>query len=155
MPVTITVRESLRIGRPPEQVWDYTQDYTRRSLWDRSVLAATVLEDRPLPVVEVRGRGGFRAVLRYKQFDRPLRTSVAMEPLGSPLLVGGGGAWTYEPEDAGAATHWTQVNTLQLADGVAARLLAPLLRWQFRRSTRSAMRAAKARLEDSGGSRND
>jgi len=145
MPVTLTIRESLQIDRPPELVWDFTQDFALRSAWDSAIRRARVVVAAPVPRVEVEGAAGFKAVLQYRQFERPLRTSLALEEVRSPLIAGGGGSWSYEP--AGAATRWTQVNTIVLRDGLVAKLAAPLLRWQFQRATLRAMQRAKAHLE--------
>lgn len=145
MPVTLTIHESLVIDRPPEQVWDFTQDFTQRSAWDPAIRRARVLVAAPVPRVEVEGAAGFKAVLQYRQFERPLRTSLAMEEIRSPLIVAGGGSWSYER--LGQSTRWTQTNTVVLRDTFVAKLVAPLLRWQFERATRRAMRLAKALLE--------
>jgi hypothetical protein len=141
----IRVSEELFVGRPPEAVWDFTQDYSRRAAWDPSVREARVLEAAPLPRVAVRCAGGLSAVFRYKLFDRPQRTSVAMEEVRSWLVAGGGGSWSYQARDGG--TLWTQVNSLELGDGWWRRLLAPLVRRQLRAGTRRAMLRAKAMLE--------
>jgi hypothetical protein len=145
MPVTLTIHESLVIDRPPEMVWDFTQDFAQRSAWDSAIRRARVVVAAPVPRVEIEGAAGFKAVLQYRQFDRPLRTSLAMEEIRSPLIVAGGGSWSYER--LGPATRWTQVNTIVLRDTLVAKLAAPLLRWQFERATRRAMQRAKSHLE--------
>jgi hypothetical protein len=145
MPVTLTIRASLVIDRPPERVWDFTQDFAQRSGWDSAIHRARVVVAAPVPRVEVEGAAGFRAVLQYRQFERPLRTSLALEEVRSPLIAGGGGSWSYER--LGASTRWTQVNTIVLRDTLVAKLAAPLLRWQFERATRRAMQRAKSCLE--------
>jgi hypothetical protein len=147
MPVTLAIHESLVIDRPPEAVWDFTQDFAQRSAWDPAIRRARVVVAAPVPRVEVEGAAGFKAVLQYRQFERPLRTSLAMEEIRSPLIVAGGGSWSYER--VGASTRWTQTNTLVLRDGLVAKLAAPLLRWQFERATRRAMQRAKTCLERS------
>ena len=141
----ITVTESVFVARPPEEVWDFTQDYARRSEWDPAVREASVLQDRPVPRVRVRFVGGLEAVLQYRQFDRPLRTSLSMEEVRSPFIEGGGGSWSYAAVDGG--TSWTQTNTLVLRPGGWRRLLSPLVRMQLLASTRRAMRRAKRILE--------
>jgi uncharacterized protein YndB with AHSA1/START domain len=141
----VTVAESLFVEAPPERVWDFTQDYAQRASWDANVLDAEVLPGDGAPRVRVRMRGGVRCTFRYQAFERPQHTSLAMVDVQSVLFVGGGGAWTYESRDGG--TLWTQTNTLVLADRWFAALLAPLVRWQLRRSTVRAMRAAQRLLE--------
>jgi hypothetical protein len=48
-----------------------------------------------------------------------------------------------------STTRWNQTNTIVLKDGLLSKLIAPLVRWQFRRATLEAMRSAKAHLEGS------
>jgi hypothetical protein len=141
----ITVSESIHVRRPPEAVWEFTQDYERRAQWDASILEATVLVGPPKPRVQVRCAGGVRAVFQYRQFDRPSRTSLAMEVVRSALFEGGGGSWSYAPE--GGGTTWTQTNSLILKPGCLRRLLVSMCRAQLRASTRRAMARAKAMLE--------
>ena len=145
--MAITVRQSLVIDRSPEVVWDFTQEFSRRSAWDPAILEARVLATMPVPRVEVRGPVGFCAVFQYKQFDRPLRTSLAMEEIQSKWIVGGGGSWSYG--SLRSTTRWTQTNTIVLKAGLLLRLAAPFIRWQFRRVTLAAMRRAKAQIEGS------
>jgi hypothetical protein len=138
MPTRVTITESLFVRAEPEVVWDFTQDFARRTRWDASVLEAEVLAESPQRRVRIRGVGGLRCVLEYKQFERPQRTSLAMTEIsGSPLIVGGGGSWSYERD--GGATRWTQTNTLLLGLGPLGWLAAPLVRWQLQRATRKAM----------------
>ena len=141
----VTVTEEIFVARPPEVVWDFTQDSARRTEWDRSILAAQILERGPPPRVRVRCTGGVRGELRYKLFERPSRTSVALADVESALIAGGGGSWSYEP--SGAGTRWTQTNSLVFKGRVAHRLLGALVKWNLARSTRRAMRAAKRRIE--------
>ncbi|MSR47468.1 MAG: hypothetical protein EXS13_10485 [Planctomycetes bacterium] len=71
-----------------------------------------------------------------------------MEVEASPLVIGGGGSWNYEP--AGDGTQWTQSNTLILKPGLLGRLATPIVRWMLRSSTRAAMRKAKELMESAG-----
>jgi polyketide cyclase/dehydrase/lipid transport protein len=146
--MNVTITEELFIARPPEVVWDYTQDYARRPEWDRSILAASVLENGPRPRIRVRAAGGLRGVFQYKLFERPRRTSVELTEVESALISGGGGSWSYDA--SGAGTQWTQTNALRFKSRFAYWMFGPLVRWSMRRATRSAMRAAKRFLERDG-----
>lgn len=137
----ITVTESVVIPRPPEQVWDFTQDYRRRPEWDASVMAAEVLAGDGPPRVRVRMRGGVDCVFQYKVFDRPRRTSLAMSEVRSWLLAGGGGAWTYDAVDGG--TRWTQHNTIVFRNAFLGVCFGAIAHWQLARSTRRAMLQAQ------------
>jgi polyketide cyclase/dehydrase/lipid transport protein len=140
--VKVTAREVVFVAAPPERVWEFTQDWTRRHQWDPAVVAAEYLEREP-PVVRVRGAGGVRFLARYKLFDKPARTSVAMTESSSRIVTGGGGAWVYEP--AAGGTRFAQANTLTFPRW--AFLIAPFLSWTLRRATRKALQNAKRMLE--------
>jgi hypothetical protein len=141
----ITVEESIHVRVTPAALFDFTQDYTRRTQWDTSILVAEVLETRPVPRVRIRARGGLRAVFQYRQFERPRRTSLALEDVESAWIVGGGGSWSYEERDGG--TLWTQTNTLIVRDGWWRALCVPLIRASLRSTTRRALERAKALAE--------
>ncbi len=142
----VTVTESVFVRRRPEDVWDFTQDYSRRHEWDSSVFEATVLDSYPVPRVRVRCSGRLKSVFQYRQFDRPSRTSLTMEEVQSTMLAGGGGSWSYVEMDGG--TVWTQTNTLVMKAGWWRRLLVPLVQRQLLLSTRQAMQRAKQMLEN-------
>ena len=100
----ISVTESLFVKASPEALWDWTQDWSRRREWDRSILAVEVVNAGAAgaaPRVRIRAAGGVTAVIHYKEFLRPRQTSVVMEEVQSWLLEGGGGAWSYVPRDGG------------------------------------------------------
>lgn len=140
----VSVTESIWVARPPEAVWDYTQDFTRRTEWDAGIAEATILQEDPRTVrVEVAGLGKMTVV--YKLDRRPERTSAAFIEVESAWVSGGGGSWEYEAADGG--TRWQQTNSLELKRPRLAFLLAPLLERGLRRSTKRAMAEAKRRLE--------
>lgn len=140
----ITVAESIYVQVTPSALFDFTQDYTRRVQWDASILEAVVLETRPVPRVRIRARG-MRAVFQYRQFERPRRTSLAMEEVESAWIAGGGGSWSYEERDGG--TLWTQTNTLIVRDGWWRALFVPAIRGRLRSATRRTLERAKQMVE--------
>ncbi len=145
--VTVTSSHTVRVNRTPEEVFDFTQDYSQRMSWDASVKSAKVLSEDPRRVeLEMGGIGPF--VLEYKLFRRGGRTSAAFREMGSPLFSGGGGSWSYEPVDGG--TDWTQTSTLEFKNSLVGRLFAPALRWNMNRLTKQAMGRAKEIMESSG-----
>ena len=147
MSLRITVSRSLFVARPPEAVWDFTQDYARRCAWDASILEAVVVAAQPAPRVRIRARGGLRAVLQYQKFDRPSQTSLLMEDVRSTVVAGGGGSWSYAAQ--GEGTLWTQTNSIVMRPGWWRALLAPLARGQLEASTRRSMEKARTILESS------
>jgi Polyketide cyclase / dehydrase and lipid transport len=142
----VTVTEAIWVNRPPEAVWDYTQNYTHRPEWDAGVAEATILADEPRAVrVKIPNLGVMTVVYRLDR--RPERTSAAFTDVESSWVSGGGGSWEYAAADGG--TRWQQTNSLELKHPRLAFLLGPLLERGLRRSTRRAMGEAKRRLEAS------
>ena len=149
MSTLVTVTESVFVRCTPEVLWDYTQDFARRREWDASVREVHVLATQPVPRVRVHSAGGVRAVFQYKQFERPVRTSLALEDVESVWIEGGGGSWSYERHADG--TLWTQTNSLRIRAGFWRALFVPWIRGQLRTSTRKAMLRAKQHVEARGG----
>jgi hypothetical protein len=143
----VTVTESIWVDRPPAEVFDYTQDYARRTEWDAGIAEASVSGSSPRSArVRIPGLGSMTVV--YKLDRRPDRTSAAFTDVDSAWVSGGGGSWEYMPEAGG--TRWRQTNSLELKRPILGWLLAPLLERSLRRSTRISMAEAKRRLEASG-----
>ena len=141
---TVTISHTVHVKRTPEEVFDYTQDYSTRSDWDSTVKSAEVLSEDPRRVRAVmEGLGPL--VIEYKLFRRGERTSAAFRDVGSRLISGGGGSWSYEAHDGG--TDWTETSTLEFRNGVVGRLFAPILRRNMLTLTRRAMEKAKSIME--------
>lgn len=140
----ITIKESIFIAQSPEVVYDFTQDYSKRPLWDSLVKKATVTETKPR-VVKMVAKDGSTMTVRYKQEDRPHKTSLAMTDVVSPMMDSGGGSWQYEAQDGG--TLWTQVNTIILKDAIWAKLMIPVASKYFKDKTIQAMQKAKEMME--------
>ena len=140
----VSITEAIWVDRPPDVVWDYTQDFTRRTEWDAGVAEATIVAAEPRTIrVRVGGLGQMTVV--YKLDRRPERTSAAFTDVDSNWISGGGGSWEYDAADGG--TRWRQTNSLELKRPRLAFLLAPMLERGLRRSTKRAMAEAKRRLE--------
>ena len=140
----VTVTESIWIDRSPEDVFDYTQDYARRTEWDAGISTAKLVETEPRTArVRVKNLGAMTVVYRLDR--RPERTSAAFSHVDSAWVSGGGGSWQYEAEDGG--TRWQQTNSLELKRPWLRVLVAPLLESGLRHSTRTSMAEAKRRLE--------
>jgi hypothetical protein len=141
---TVTVSHTVHVDRSPEEVFDYTQDYSTRMDWDSTVKSAKVLSEEPRRVHAVM-EGIGPLVIEYRLFRRGERTSAAFSDVGSRLIAGGGGSWTYEARDGG--TDWTETSTLEFRNGMIGRLMAPLLRRNMATLTRKAMDKAKSIME--------
>jgi hypothetical protein len=146
MGTTVAITESVEVARPPEAVFDFTQDYGRRTSWDATVVRADVLERDP-PRLRVELAGGVSAVFQYRLFRRPERTSMAMVDVRSWWMEGGGGSWQYVATPTG--TRWTATNSITLRSGPLGSLLRPLVVRQARSALRAAMRRAKKLMQES------
>lgn len=142
---TITIQYSVFIQRSPEDVWDYTQNYDYRPLWDSNVLEATVLQTQPERIVHLKAKANTSMTFVYKLDKRPHKTTLATREIQSPIMESGGGSWSYMPKDGG--TLWTQTNSIMLKQNVALKLLLPFLEWMFTRQTKAAMLKAKKLME--------
>ncbi len=145
MASSITITEKITIEASPGAVWDYTQDFNRRTEWDGSVLGAEMIGSDLERAARVRYKGGLECTFQYKLFERPTRTTLAMTDVRSPIFSGGGGSWRYQP--AGVGTEWTQVNTLTFRNPMLYWLLRWPIAWGLRRSTRQGMLKVKGILE--------
>jgi hypothetical protein len=142
----VTVSHSLLIDRAAEEVWDYTQNWNKRSEWDFSVKSAEYVSEGPQAKVVVRGKGGLSFKVTYKMSDRPRLTTLVMSDSNSWCLKGGGGSWKYESRNG--STLWTQNNTLVLKDGVIGKILRPVFSMILNQTTRNIMKRAKRKLEE-------
>ncbi len=142
----ITVEESIFVAQPPEVVYDFTQDYNKRPLWDSLIKEATVVETTPHRVVTTVAKDGSTMTLRYQQEDRPHKTSLAMTDVVSQMMESGGEvSWEYEEQNGG--TLWTQVNKIVLKDAMWAKLMLPVATKYFKDKTIQAMQKAKEMME--------
>ena len=141
---TITVTETIHVERPPDEVFDFTQDYTRRSTWDPAVGEATYLSKDPVRARVKLPRVG-TVTVEYRLYRRGDRTTAAFTDVDSWLVSGGGGSWSYAA--AGQGTDWSQTNTVELRHSTLTGWMAPLLERTIRSGMRTGMRRAKAMLE--------
>ena len=141
----VTAVNSIVIDVHREAVWNFTQDWRKRTRWDRSVLAAEYISESPV-TVHVTGAGGLRFKVTYKTSDPPRLTTLVMSELNSFWIKGGGGSWKYE--ELNGSTRWTQHNTLILRGGFFGMLFRPLFAWTLTRMTRRMMARAKVILEN-------
>ena len=143
--ITITINQSIYINRPREVVWDFTQDYSLRPDWDKTVIEAKVLQTTPQKIVELKTSGNTIMTFVYKVNDRPKKTTLAIHDLNSNWIYGGGGSWKYEDQQGG--TLWSQTNTLILKSNIFLSIFRPVITFIFKNQTRQAMQRAKMILE--------
>ena len=141
---TVTVTETIHVDRPPAEVFEYTQDYSTRPVWDASIKSAEKLSDEPRRF-RLLMPGVGEAVIEYKLFRRGERTSAAFTAVKSKVFSGGGGSWSYEGRDAD--TEWTQTNTLEFKNRIVGSVMAPMVRRSMTKGIRASMAKAKSRME--------
>lgn len=144
--INITVNHTIIIEQRRETVFDFTQDFSKRMLWDSSFESCDLISEFPERMVRVKAKGGIMSTLVYKHFERPSKTSLRMTDISSPLILDGGGSWTYE-ETEGRNTRWTQTNTLSLPKTLTGRILKYFVRRALLRNTIKSMGLAKTILE--------
>jgi hypothetical protein len=144
----ITLHHSIYVNKPKAEVWDFTQDYSKRMEWDKSVLEANVIQTLPQRIVRLKTRGNTVMTFVYKLDDRPNKTSLAIKEIESKWIEGGGGSWSYEEDNGG--TLWSQTNTLIFKSSLMVRLILPIIRLVFQRQMKTSMQRAKLILESQG-----
>lgn len=150
-PAVIHIEHTLYIPKPAEIVWDFTQDFSKRPLWDRSVWKVNLIRDSPNKEVEVFLKGNTIMRFRYITENKPHLSSLVAEDIRSPLIVKAGGTWKYEALHGG--TKWTQKNIIELKPGMIQRWLTSPCQWLWTHQTRRNMERVKKILEkDSRGS---
>lgn len=142
---SITIKYSIFITKPRETVWDFTQDYEKRTMWDSSITEVKMVQELPERIVRLSAKGNTTMTFVYKLNDRPNKTSLATREVSSPIVESGGGSWVYEEENGG--THWTQTNTIVFKKNFMLPVLLPLYNSIFRRQMIKAMQKAKKLLE--------
>lgn len=144
--INITVNHTIIIEQRRETVFDFTQDFSKRMLWDHSFESCDLISEFPERMVRVKAKGGIMSTLVYKHFERPLKTSLRMTDISSPIIIDGGGSWTYE-ESGNGNTRWAQTNTLSLPKTITGWILKYFVRRALLRNTIQSMDLAKTILE--------
>lgn len=144
--INITVTQSILINKPVHEVFDFTQDFSKRKLWDKSIIDCRLISENPIHTAFIKVKGGMTANLEYKLFERPHKTSLRMTNISSSLVADGGGSWTYEKQ-TDETTLWTQTNTLSIKINFITKVLKFFVERSLKRNTFESMKNAKALLE--------
>lgn len=145
-----TIQASVDVRAKLDDVWRFTQNWTRRPEWDRMIRSAEFVEEDGKRVVHARGQGGSRMVFRYAmvrratKYDPTAQTSLLMEA-ESPAWLSGSGSWLYEPLDEGG-TRWTQFTAINI-ESRFFQFFSSIIRWQLAGATQHAMAKAKEMIE--------
>lgn len=141
----ITITHNIYINIKPDELWDFTQDYSKRSVWDKSITSAKVIKPDSPRVVDVFFSRNAKATLVYKLDSRPKKTTLVMTKVNSFFIKKGGGSWTYIAKDNG--TIWTQTNALVLKENLLCFLFRGIIRTILLRNTKKAMNNVKQLME--------
>lgn len=143
--LTITVSHSISIQADPKVVWKYTQDFSNRKSWDKSILDLKIIQLKPFKLIRLKTVGGIITNLKYKLCKKYELTTLKMEKTKSLILQGGGGSWKYESDKHG--TRWSQTNSLTFKNKLYYFLFNKILEQQLFKNTLASMRTAKAQIE--------
>jgi hypothetical protein len=143
---SITIKHSILIHKPKSVVWDYTQNYSNRPVWDNSVLSTEVLHTTPNRMVRLKLKGKTSMTFVYKLDNRPNKTSLKGIDIESPYIIAAGGSWIYEEQNG--ITKWTRVDTIVLKDSLLMSLSIWLFKLILNFQTRKAMKKVKRILEE-------
>lgn len=95
----IKFTESILINATPEQVFDYTQDYTKRLHWDTFLKKADLMEGAAVADKGVKAycvaKNGLGIVTEYVTYNRPKVTAIKMTK-GPYLFRSFLGSWTFK-----------------------------------------------------------
>lgn len=144
--VKLVIRHSIYIDQSREKVWDFTQDYSKRLMWDTSVEDVEQLASAPSRRIKLKMKGRTTMVFVYKLDDRPNKTTLFATEVKSPFIESAGGSWSYQ--DQGNGTLWLQSNTLVLKKNPLLWLFGFVLWKIFERNTKQAMMNAKQLIEN-------
>jgi len=99
---SVKFSESITINRPPELVFDYTQDYTSRLKWDTFLQKADILYGATTAAKGVKtyckAKNGLGMETEYITFNRPKATAIQMTK-GPYLFNTFLGSWTFRDID--------------------------------------------------------
>lgn len=95
----IKFSESIIINSNPEIVFDYTQDYNKRLLWDTFLIRAELIEGATNAGKGVKAycvaKNGIGMVTEYVSFNRPRVTAIKMTS-GPYMFKSFLGSWTFK-----------------------------------------------------------
>jgi len=95
----IKFSETILIDEKPEQVFDFTQDYTKRLVWDTFLKKADLIEGATAADKGVKAycvaKNGIGMVTEYVTYNRPKVTAIKMTQ-GPYMFKSFLGSWTFK-----------------------------------------------------------
>ena len=143
--LSFILKHSILINKNREAVWDFTQDYSRRHLWDKSVWKAEETMEGNNRVARLAMKGKTTMTFVYKLDDRPNKTTLVAREIKSPLVTAAGGSWSYTENSGG--TLWEQTNSITIRNTFFTRLLFSFIKKMFNARMKQSMNLAKKIIE--------
>jgi len=140
---SVRLVQSLVIAREPRVVWDFTQDWSRRSAWDPALVEVELAESEP-PVIRICGADGCFYTLRYSLYEAPVQSRYHLIDC-DPWWLGGEGGSSYELVREG--TRWTRQHSFRCDSAWRSILQGRHIAERFRKSMLLGMQQAKSLLE--------
>jgi hypothetical protein len=142
--------ESISIHRPRARVFDYTQDYGQRLVWDTFLREAVLRDGAERAGLGVKAwcvsRHGLGMETEYVSFNPPAVTAVKMTR-GPWMFESFAGSWKFDEVDADTTlTTFTYSFCLK----PLLRPLTPVVRWSLVRNVRGRLKDLKEQLEVGG-----
>jgi len=85
-------------------------------LWDKSIIDCKLISESTIRKAYIKVKGGMTATLEYKLFEPPYKTSLRMINIASPIVIDGGGSWTYQKQNYGTPDNTFGVNGFVTTD---------------------------------------
>jgi ribosome-associated toxin RatA of RatAB toxin-antitoxin module len=143
----IKFSEKITIAAEPLAVFDFTQDYTNRPVWDTFLRKAVLIEGATNAALGVKAycvaKNGLGMETEYVSFHRPKVTAVKMTK-GPFLFNSFLGSWNFK-ELTNGTTEVTFLYSFGLRFPFS--LVAPLVRQNLQRNVRQRLRDLKNCLE--------
>lgn len=64
---------------------------TCETVWDTSMIECKLISESSERKAAIKAKGGLQAILEYKIFDRPAKTTLRMTDIKAPIIVDDGG----------------------------------------------------------------
>ncbi len=139
--------ESIFIDKSPEQVFDYTQDYSNRLKWDTFLKKADLIEGATKASKGVKAyceaKNGLGMVTEYVTFNRPKVTAIKMTD-GPFLFKSFLGSWTFR-EISNGQTEVVFLYSFTLR--FPFKLLAKFIRANLQKNVRQRLVDLKSNIE--------
>ncbi len=148
----MTFEQSILINASPAELFDLTQDYSRRLEWDPFLKSADIVGDAKAAAVGVRAycvaHSGLGMETEYVSFNPPRACAVKMTK-GPRLIAKFAGSWRFEETSKGVSRAGFRYH-LKARPWWLSWLLTPVLAWIFARDTRKRLAALKVAVERRG-----